>query len=89
MRQHNAVILGVTIPIIVLYVMLMVVGVSNVLRFWKVNSMSKYLGMIYFWSLMSNSCCALYLAVCQLPNTVQYLPYMIAMYAKILVGIAY
>lgn len=51
--------------------------------------MSKYLGMIYFWSLLSNACCALYLAVCQLPNTVQYLPYMIGVYAKILVGIAY
>lgn len=33
LNQHNKVILAVTIPIIALYLVLLVVGISNVLRF--------------------------------------------------------
>ena len=69
LHEHSAVIYGVTMPIAAVYLVLIVIGVGNVIRFNKVNSMSKYLGAIYFWSLLSNLSCLAYLLLCQKPNT--------------------
>lgn len=89
MHTHNGAILGVTLPLLLFYFTLMVIGIGNVLRFLKVKSMSRYLGLIYVWSLLSNLSCGLYLLVCQYPNTIQYPPYMVGVYSKLLLGIAY
>ena len=78
-----------TAPIIACYIALEVVGVSNLLRFRKVNQLSRNLALIYFWSLLSGLSWAFYLGMVTLNNRYQYPPYAIGVYAKILVGIAY
>jgi hypothetical protein len=83
------IILGVTIPIIVSYAALITLGISNIIRFAKVRSMSNILWLIYFFSIVSNICWAMFLGVVMFDNRYQYMPYATAVYSKILVGITY
>lgn len=89
LRKYEPIVLGVTIPIICTYVALMVLGVSNLVRFKKSNSDSKILKKIYAYSLLSCISWCLYFAFCMENNLWQYVPYATAIYSKLLVGIAY
>ena len=76
-------------PLIAIYGCLLFVGATNVYRFIKVKSMSKNLALIYIFSMVSCLCWILCFALVTQPNEYQYPPYATAVYAKILVGIAY
>ena len=72
-----------------MYVLLITIGAGNVYRFIKVRSMSKNLALVYIFSMTSSVCWILCFALVTEPNEYQYPPYSTAVYAKILVGIAY
>ena len=78
-------------PLIVSYVLLVILGISNLVRFKKTNAISRNLGRIYFWALTSNVCWILFFLTVILlkDNAWQYIPYATAIYCKIQVGIAY
>lgn len=88
-NTFHAEILGVTIPIIVCYVLLIMFGVSNLIRFVRVNQMSKSLVEIYAFSLLSCTAWTLDLAFAQKNNLWQYVPFALGIYCKILFGISY
>ena len=81
--------LVVTVPLIIIYSLLFLLGISNVIRFIKVKSMSRNLSMIYFWSLCSNVAWITYFSLDMFSNKYQYMPYVTGVYCKILVGMAY
>ena len=78
-------------PLIGAYVLLVILGVSNLIRFSKTNAISKNLLRIYIWALTSNVCWILFFLtiIFVMDNLAQYLPYATAIYCKIQVGVAY
>ena len=76
-------------PIVTLYGLLFLLGVSNVIRFCRVDLMTPRLSFIYTLSLISNVAFASYIAIVMQNNVRQYVPYSTAIYSKLLVGIAY
>ena len=89
LREFSVEIWSISSPLIFCYALLLFFGIGNVIRFIKVNSMSKNLALMYIFSLLSNLCWILCFSMVTLQNEYQYPPYATAVYSKILVGIAY
>lgn len=87
--MFSVIIWSVASPLIVCYFLMILVGAGNAYRFVKVNSMSRNLAFVYTFSILSSLCWILCFSLVTEPNDYQYPPYAIAIYSKILVGIAY
>ena len=71
------------------YCGLILVGLSNLIRFYRVRQISSTLVQIYIFSLVMSFSWVLDLSFAQHNNLWQYLPFVMGVYSKILFGISY
>ena len=68
LEKFSPIVYGVTMPLIISYTFLVIFGLTNLYRFYRVNQLSKSLATIYFWSLLSSICWGVYLSLVMVDN---------------------